>query len=334
MQPDFQAFLGSLWARCAGHVRDASWPRQGHKQIFNQTKEGWCTGHVMRPGTFLGILDNFWDTVYMLNSREVMATARMQPDFRAFFGRSRPGHIQALCLGTTGTVPDFQAVVGSILISRHFYIVYWTWCTGHGLDAAGMQPDFQAFLDSFWDTVFCGYDVQPIFGTRPSLGKDTALFSGISWQFLGLGVQAMFGTRRGMFVGTVYKPCPGRIQAAAGTSPNFQAFLGNFWDSVCRPCPGRVMAKAGTEPACLINSGQFRDHGVQAMSRTRQFVDIVWRLSPGRILAAIETRPDFQAFLVPQINPSFAFRPVPPLVGAGTVHGSGDGDDEEKVYGL
>ncbi|CAA2985526.1 Hypothetical predicted protein [Olea europaea subsp. europaea] len=27
IQPDFQAFLGSLWARCAGHGRDESWLR-------------------------------------------------------------------------------------------------------------------------------------------------------------------------------------------------------------------------------------------------------------------------------------------------------------------
>ncbi|CAA2954914.1 Hypothetical predicted protein [Olea europaea subsp. europaea] len=36
MGPDFKAFLESFWARCAGHVRDASWPGQGRSLIFRQ----------------------------------------------------------------------------------------------------------------------------------------------------------------------------------------------------------------------------------------------------------------------------------------------------------
>ncbi|CAA2955348.1 Hypothetical predicted protein [Olea europaea subsp. europaea] len=173
----------------------------------------------------------------------------------------------------------------------------------------------------------------------------------------------------------VYRPCPGRIQAAARTSLNFRAFLRNFWDSVSRPCPGCIMAKAGTEPnfqAILGNFmdtvcrpcpgygrdasrllGSFRDmerrgcpgrslsfrhfSSISGSRRTghvrdtfgpwwghslflgisRQFVGTVCRPSPGRILAAVETRLDFQAFL-----------------GLVPMHGSGDGDAEEKVPAL
>ncbi|CAA2955334.1 Hypothetical predicted protein [Olea europaea subsp. europaea] len=49
MQPDFQAFLGSLWTWCVAQVRDACWPRHRRSLIFRHfyTISGtWCAGQV------------------------------------------------------------------------------------------------------------------------------------------------------------------------------------------------------------------------------------------------------------------------------------------------
>ncbi|CAA2967838.1 Hypothetical predicted protein [Olea europaea subsp. europaea] len=54
-------------------------------------------------------------------------------------------------------------------------------------------------------------------------------------------------------LGTVCRPCPGRVLATAGTQPDFQAILG----TVCRPCPGRVLATAGTQPHFQAILGSF-----------------------------------------------------------------------------
>ncbi|CAA3023152.1 Hypothetical predicted protein [Olea europaea subsp. europaea] len=76
----------------------------------------------------------------------------------------------------------------------------------------GTQPDFQAFLGSFW----------VMFKMRSGHGRDEALLSG----------------NFGQFLGTVYRPCPGRllarsysrrIRAMAGTEPDFQVISSNFW---------------------------------------------------------------------------------------------------------
>ncbi|CAA3023156.1 Hypothetical predicted protein [Olea europaea subsp. europaea] len=79
LRPDFQAFIGSfwdmvcwccpgrgsLWAQCAGQVRDASWPWQ-------------------RQPDFQAFLGNSWDSVWRPSLGCVMAMAGMQPDFQAF----------------------------------------------------------------------------------------------------------------------------------------------------------------------------------------------------------------------------------------------------------
>ncbi|CAA2994110.1 Hypothetical predicted protein [Olea europaea subsp. europaea] len=67
---------------------------------------------------------------------------------------------------------------------------------------SGMQPDFQAFLGSFWmcpsHGIF-GHVVQVMSGMHPGHDRDTTSFLGI----VGHGVQVMSGT------------CPGHGQDAA-----------------------------------------------------------------------------------------------------------------------
>ncbi|CAA2961291.1 Hypothetical predicted protein [Olea europaea subsp. europaea] len=84
-QPDFQAFLANLWARCASNVWDASRSRKGRKQIFNQMKKARCAGDVRGADRFPGILGSFWDTMRRIYSGQVIATAGTQPNFLAFF---------------------------------------------------------------------------------------------------------------------------------------------------------------------------------------------------------------------------------------------------------
>ncbi|CAA3000085.1 Hypothetical predicted protein [Olea europaea subsp. europaea] len=127
-------------------------------------KEVRCTGHVRHPGTIPGILGSFWDTMCRLNSRQVRATTRMQPDFQAFLGRSCPGHIRAR--------------QGQCLVFRP--------CPGCIMAKAGTEPNFQAILGSFMDTV-----CRPC----PGYGKDASRLLGIFRQFLEHDVQAMSGTR-------------------------------------------------------------------------------------------------------------------------------------------
>ncbi|CAA3008317.1 Hypothetical predicted protein [Olea europaea subsp. europaea] len=68
MQPNFQAFVGSLWARCAGHVRDVSRARLGCRLVFRHFMAiSWirCAAHV-KVGTkpnFQIILSSFVDKV-------------------------------------------------------------------------------------------------------------------------------------------------------------------------------------------------------------------------------------------------------------------------------
>ncbi|CAA3000084.1 Hypothetical predicted protein [Olea europaea subsp. europaea] len=66
-QPDFKAFVGSLWARCAGHVQDGL----GRSLIFRHFWDSVCKpcpGLVMGKAEmkfdFQAILGSFVDTVY------------------------------------------------------------------------------------------------------------------------------------------------------------------------------------------------------------------------------------------------------------------------------
>ncbi|CAA2955397.1 Hypothetical predicted protein [Olea europaea subsp. europaea] len=179
-QTDFQALLGTV----CGHVRNASWLRQGRNLISRQfvgTVCRQCSGRFSAmpcPGRILAAAGMQTDFQAFLGSflGNVQATAGAQPDFHVFLGnfwevvcRPCPGCVWA----AAGTQPDFQVV------SR-------TWCAGHVQDAVGTQPDFQAFLDSFWDTMYkqCSGRVQATAGTQPD-------FQAFFWKVFGHGVQAM-----------------------------------------------------------------------------------------------------------------------------------------------
>ncbi|CAA3002859.1 Hypothetical predicted protein [Olea europaea subsp. europaea] len=157
--PDFHIFLCSfldtmcrqcsrlVWAVALfpGNVRDTSRPHQEHKKIFNQMKEVRCTGHARHPGTIPGILGSFWDTMCRLNSRQVRATTRMQPDFQAFLG------FWAWCAvmsgthpGTTRTVLGFQVILG---VFGHVAQAMFEIRPDHDRN----ELDFHAFLGNFWD---------------------------------------------------------------------------------------------------------------------------------------------------------------------------------------
>ncbi|CAA2988022.1 Hypothetical predicted protein [Olea europaea subsp. europaea] len=91
-QPDFQVFLDSFWAQCAGHVRDASWPRHGRGQISGTRRQ-----HSVQA--MFGV------------------QARSQA-FWAVFGTRFAGHVQDALgnfweMDTVGTQVDFQAHEGS-----------------------------------------------------------------------------------------------------------------------------------------------------------------------------------------------------------------------------
>ncbi|CAA2954923.1 Hypothetical predicted protein [Olea europaea subsp. europaea] len=132
IQPDFQAFLGSFWDTCTGHVRDASWPGQGWSLIFRQFRAVFGPDVPAIFGTPPG-----QDSVCRSSLGRVMATARMQPDLQC-----------------VGNVRDASGLLqGCNLISRHLWVVSGIRCAGHAQDVAGMQPDFQAFQGGFWDMV-------------------------------------------------------------------------------------------------------------------------------------------------------------------------------------
>ncbi|CAA2955325.1 Hypothetical predicted protein [Olea europaea subsp. europaea] len=109
----------------------------------------------------------------------------------------------------------------------------------------GTEPDFQATLGNFWDTM-CRKFLDTV--CRPSPGRVLAT----------IRMQPIFLT----FVVSLWaRPCLGRVMAKAGTEPDFQAILGSFMDTVCKPCPG-----CGRDVSRL--SGifrQFLEHDVQAM---------------------------------------------------------------------
>ncbi|CAA3011492.1 Hypothetical predicted protein [Olea europaea subsp. europaea] len=145
----------------------------------------------------------------------------------------------------------------------------------------------------FWNfSTVSGHCVQAMSRMHPGRDRDVTYFSSISRQSLGHDVQAIsrtcpshgmdgawFSSILGLFLGTMCRPCPGRILIAVGTLPDFQVFLGSFWGTVCRPCLGRVLIAVGTQPdfqaMSRIQQGrnlifkQFLGSSVQAMSRMR-----------------------------------------------------------------
>ncbi|CAA2995987.1 Hypothetical predicted protein [Olea europaea subsp. europaea] len=179
----------------------------------------------------------------------------MQTHSQAFLGyfwdmvfRTCPGGI----LAVEEKHPDFQE-----------FLVFGTRCASHVKDALGKQPDFQAFLGSFWDMMCrpCPVHVQAMTGMWPD-------FSGIF----------------GQFQGTVCRPFSGRFLAIVGTQPMFQAFLSSFWDmamsgtclshdgtqadfqvhegnTMCQPSQGRRLVRR--------HSRKFLRYGVHAKSRMR-----------------------------------------------------------------
>ncbi|CAA2966814.1 Hypothetical predicted protein [Olea europaea subsp. europaea] len=200
MQPDFQAFLGSLWARCVGHVQDAAILLGISGQFLGhgvQALSGTCSDHGRGEG-------------------HVKDRARFSSG--------------AWCAGNVRDASRSQK--GCNLISRHLYAV----CE-HGVPAISKtcsyrgreQPDFQAFLGIFWDSM-----------SRPCQGRVMAT----------VGMEPDFQAILGSFWDTASKACPGcsHVQDTAGTHPDFHVFLGNFFDTVSRQFSGRVGAAAGMQP--------------------------------------------------------------------------------------
>ncbi|CAA2965977.1 Cell division cycle 20.5, cofactor of APC complex [Olea europaea subsp. europaea] len=114
----------------------------------------------------------------------------------------------------------------------------------------GMQPDFQAFLGSFWDMVRSAGHVWEESWLRPGRSM-------ISRQFLGHG----------------------HVQDVAWSQPDFLASQCSFWDKVCRPCPGCVKATTGQQPDFQA-FWEVSGHGVQGMSG--QSVQALFGSHPGR----------------------------------------------------
>ncbi|CAA2995980.1 Hypothetical predicted protein [Olea europaea subsp. europaea] len=73
----FRQFLGQY----AGHIRDASLPWQGRRQIFRHAKVAQFAGHVRDVGTLPGILGSFWDTVCRSCSGSILVAIEKQPNF-------------------------------------------------------------------------------------------------------------------------------------------------------------------------------------------------------------------------------------------------------------
>ncbi|CAA3015606.1 Hypothetical predicted protein [Olea europaea subsp. europaea] len=203
MQLDFQAFVGSLWARCADHVWDASWPRQRHSLIFRHflaISRTRCVGHVQ-------------DTAWPWQGQSLIFR-----QFWAVSGTRCTGHVQDV----TGRILTFRPRLGRVLdtvgmqpnlgICRQFVGTVCRACPGCIQAVAGMTPNFQALLCNFWDSA-----CWPCRDT--SWPRDASRLPGIFRRFLELDVQAMFGMRL--------------VHDKDATW-----FLGSFRDTMCRPCPG------------------------------------------------------------------------------------------------
>ncbi|CAA3011495.1 Hypothetical predicted protein [Olea europaea subsp. europaea] len=262
MHPDFQAFVGSLWTRCAGHVQDASYPRQFctvfrtrcavHIQDATGTHPDFQAAVGMQP-SFQAFLGDFWDrAIFRMRWGCCRDAARFPGTFRP-----RPGRV----LAAIGMQPNFQAFVGSLwtrcaghvwdtsmprlgcrLIFRHFMEISRTRCAGHVRDAS-----WPSFLDTvckkYLGLVWVTKKMQPNF--QPFLGHVRDTFGPRQGQSLflvcGHGVQAKlethpsYGREAARFLG-IYRQFLGiGVEAQSGkrhchdkTQPAFQAFLGNW----------------------------------------------------------------------------------------------------------
>ncbi|CAA2966809.1 Hypothetical predicted protein [Olea europaea subsp. europaea] len=224
-------------------------------------KEARFAGHVRGVGTFPSILGSFWDMFSRVRCAGIVLDALGSRQFlehgvQAMFGM-RLGHdrdaawfpsISRQFLGH-----DVQAMSrllqGYILIFTYFYTISWTRCPGHVREASWPGQGWSLIFRQF--RAIFGHDVPAMSGTPPSqvgMQPDFQAFLGIS----------------GKFLGTVYKPRPGRVLVAVGTQPDFQPFVG-------------VQAMSGTrlgrdKDAAWFSgiSRQFLGHSVQAMSRMLQ----------------------------------------------------------------
>ncbi|CAA2998208.1 Hypothetical predicted protein [Olea europaea subsp. europaea] len=186
---------------CAGHVQDASEPRQGRSLIFRHFRavfrHGVQTMFGMRPDH-----DSLSWKILGFGVQAMSGTPHGHDSDEAYFqairevSRTRCAcHVQ----DAVGMHPDFQ---GFSQIFRHFKVASWTRCAGPVEDAAGTQPDFLTFIGNFLE-----HCVQAMTGTCPAI-------AGMQPDFLA-------------FLGSFWALCAGHVDS----EPNFQVILGNFWDT-------------------------------------------------------------------------------------------------------
>ncbi|CAA2965978.1 Hypothetical predicted protein [Olea europaea subsp. europaea] len=152
-------FLAVYSTLCASHVQDASWPWWGRRPFFKHTKVARRASHVRDVSMFSGIFGTRCsghvqagrilaiDTVCRPYPGRDWATTRIQPDFQAFLGS-----FWARYVSHVGDASSVQQ--GRGLISKHFYTVSGTRCAVHVHGTARTRSDFQAFLGSFWNTIY------------------------------------------------------------------------------------------------------------------------------------------------------------------------------------
>ncbi|CAA3023153.1 Hypothetical predicted protein [Olea europaea subsp. europaea] len=169
-------------------------------------------------------------------------------------------------------------------ISRKFVGMVCRQCLGCFPSTLGMQADFQPNE---------GSKVYRLCQGHRHIPKHTG-------QFLGHGVQVMSGIHPGQCAGHVqdasepwqrqsliFRPCPGRVLARVGTEPIFRQFRAVFGHD--------LPAMFGTPPG---QDAFGRDNDVTRFSGTSgKFLGTVCKPRPGRVLVAVGTQLDFQAFV-------------------------------------
>ncbi|CAA3016151.1 Hypothetical predicted protein [Olea europaea subsp. europaea] len=195
----------------------------------------------MQPD-FQASQSSFWDMVCRLCPRYGTDATLFSGTSRQFLG---PG-LHSMFGTRLGHGRDAARFLG---IFGQFLGTLCQRCLGYVLGTTGMQPDFQAFLRSFWDIV-----------CRPYPGRRTQPdFFDISRKLLGHGEQDMSRTQLDFqaflysFWDTMCKPCSGCVHATASMQPDFQAFLGSFlaW------CAGHVRDASGAREGCSLISRHF-----------------------------------------------------------------------------